>query len=372
VQRAFALHQPRLPLSEGVALTLDWDGKPMSLMPNADQVSYVNQSPLASVHASVPSVGGVLHELTIRAHAYDMSALYAPLRMRWKLFGALIGCAGLTALIGLFWMHRAFRRQMQLGEMKTNFVSSVSHELRAPIASVRLMAESLHRGKVTDSTKQHDYFRFIAQECRRLSSLIENVLDFARIEQGRKEYELEPTDLWALVKQTVNLMESYAQEKQVHLTLQPLPADPSDADYAVAADERAIQQALVNLIDNAIKHSPPGETVTVGLERQLFGEAPAEKEKSASRAKAPRASLVLWVADRGPGIPETERDRIFEQFYRRGSELRRETQGIGIGLSIVQHIVQAHGGRVMVENEPGRGSRFTMMLPVGNTGNVEG
>ena len=101
--------------------------------------------------------------------------------------------------------------------MKSNFVSSVSHELRAPIASVRLMAESLERGKVAGGEKQDEYFRFIVQECRRLSSLIENVLDFSRIEQGRKQYEFEPTDLAALTRETVKLMEPYAEEKGVKL-----------------------------------------------------------------------------------------------------------------------------------------------------------
>src|SRR6185295_16263192 len=123
-----------------------------------------------------------------------------------------IVASALAAFIGFLAARRAFLRTQQLSEMKSNFVSSVSHELRAPIASVRLMAENLERGKVTDTTKQHDYFRFIVQECRRLSSLIENVLDFARIEQRRKQYELEPTDIEALVAQTVKLMEPAAAE----------------------------------------------------------------------------------------------------------------------------------------------------------------
>ena len=104
--------------------------------------------------------------------------------------------------------------------MKSNFVSSVSHELRAPIASVRLMAEGLERGKIAGAEKQNEYFRFIVQECRRLSSLIENVLDFSRIEQGRKQYEMESTDLVALTEQTVKLMETYAAEREVKIALE--------------------------------------------------------------------------------------------------------------------------------------------------------
>src|ERR1019366_6609448 len=147
---------------------------------------------------------------------------------------------------------RSFRRQQQLNELKSNFVSSVSHELRAPIASVRLMAENLERGKISEPAKQGEYFRFIVQECRRLSSLIENVLDFSRIEQGRKQYDFEPTDLVALTQQTVKLMETYAAERQVKLQLM-LPMLPPSADPQPAplipqplADGKALQQALVN------------------------------------------------------------------------------------------------------------------------------
>ena len=123
-------------------------------------------------------------------------------------------------MIGLLMAWRAFRQQLQFNELKSNFVSSVSHELRAPIASVRLMAENLEGGKIPEPPRQKEYFGFIVQECRRLSSLIENVLDFSRIEQGRKQYEFEPTDVSALVQTTVKLMEPGAAEKGVTLKLE--------------------------------------------------------------------------------------------------------------------------------------------------------
>jgi signal transduction histidine kinase len=290
----------------------------------------------------------------VRVVLADAAGLYAQQRRRAWLFGGLILSAAGTALIGLVAAHRAFERQVRLSEMKSNFVASVSHELRAPVAAVRLLAESLERGTVTEEPRRREYFRLISQECRRLSALIENVLDFARIEQGRKQYEFEPTDLPALVAQTVRLMEPYAAERQVTLLYEP----PHDFNWQPALDGRAIQQALVNLIDNAVKHSPAGAAVTVTLA------AASARGSADSPTPAAPPRLTLAVSDRGPGIPAAERARIFEPFYRRGSELRRETTGVGIGLSLVKHIVEAHGGQVRVESQLGEGSRFVIELPV--------
>jgi signal transduction histidine kinase len=293
-------------------------------------------------------------QFSMQIRLTDRSLLYARQRQLQLIFGALIAASALAALIGFVAAYRAFRREQQLGELKSNFVSSVSHELRAPIASVRLMAENLEDGKIPESQKQNEYFRFIVQECRRLSSLIENVLDFSRIEQGRKQYEFEPTDLVALAQTTVKLMKPYATEKGVMLKWETFNIQHSTPNIELNVDGRAIQQALVNLIDNAVKHSPKGETVTVDIE--------SRKQKAESR-NSDGDLVCLSVADHGPGIPREEQQRIFERFYRFGSELRRETQGVGIGLSIVKHIAEAHGGRVTVESEPGQGSRFTIELP---------
>jgi signal transduction histidine kinase len=222
------------------------------------------------------------------------------------------------------------------------------------------MAESLERGKIAEPVKQNEYFRFIGQESRRLSSLIENVLDFSRIEQGRKQYEFEPTDLNALARQTVKLMEPYAAERQINLVFAP-DSQLSTLNSQLSADGRAIQQALVNLVDNAIKHSHSGQTVTVGLETIPGTQHSVSSIQNPASANP---SLRLFVEDQGEGIPAVEHEKIFERFYRLGSELRRETQGVGIGLSIVKHIVEAHGGRIIVRSAPGQGSRFTIELPV--------
>jgi signal transduction histidine kinase len=266
-------------------------------------------------------------------------ALFARQRTRTYQIAGLTFCAAAAALIGLAALWRSHQRQARLNELKSNFVSSVSHELRAPLGAVRLMAENLEREKIPEPDQQKEYFRLIGQECRRLTTLVENVLDFSRMEAGRKQYTFEPLDLVPLLQHTVAVMQPFAAERGVDLLFTP-PPDPPQPSW----DAAAIVQSLVNLIDNAIKHSPSGATVTLEIESLPD-------------------TLRLWVRDTGPGIPTDEQERIFDLFYRRGSELRRETTGAGIGLSIVKHVAEAHRGRVIVVSEVGKGSAFALELP---------
>ncbi len=268
--------------------------------------------------------------------------LYATYRRRLWLIQLLIVAAVASALLGLWRLWQTWREQTRLNEMKSNLVSSVSHELRAPIAAVRLMAESLESARVEGEEKRKDYYRLIVRECSRLSSLVENVLDFSRIDQGRKQYRFEPLDAMALLQHTVMLMEPGAAERRVHLRL--VDPAPEFADLQPSWDSEAIEQSLVNLLDNAIKHSSADSEVRVEVELLP-------------------ALVRFWIIDNGPGIPPEEHHKIFDLFYRYGSELRRETEGAGIGLSIVKHAAEAHGGRVIVESAIGRGSRFGLELP---------
>jgi signal transduction histidine kinase len=282
------------------------------------------------------------YPFTLTIGLTNPDVLYAPYRRRLPLIQWLIFSAAAAALFGLWRLWHTYRQQTRLGEMKSNLVSSVSHELRAPIAAVRLMAESLESGRVEGAEKQKDYYRLIVRECRRLSSLIENVLDFSRIDQGRKQYHLEPLDALALLRHTVMLLEPGAAERHVRLRLIDPP--PDFANLQPSWDSEAVEQSLVNLLDNAIKHSPADAEVRVEIE-------------------VLPAAVRFWVTDRGPGIPADEHQKIFDLFYRYGSELRRETEGVGIGLSIVKHVAEAHGGRVLVESTVGQGSRFGLELP---------
>ncbi len=294
--------------------------------------------------------------LSVAIGLADPNLLYARQQMRTWWFGSLIAISAGSVLCGVLAAWRGFRDQQRLAEMQGNFVSSVSHEMRAPIASVRLMAEELVDRGPSAPEKSGEYHGYILQECRRLSGLIENVLDFSRHEQGRKQYHFERTDLRPVVDETIHVMRSYASEQKVTIR-QQIEGTPFDLDL----DAAAIQQVVVNLLDNAIKHSPAGAAVEVGLAYPSPGLHPATHTHQLNNGATP---FRLSVRDQGPGIPDDEQRRIFQRFYRRGTELRRETQGIGLGLAIVQYIAEAHGGTARVESCCGQGSRFIVELPV--------
>ena len=299
------------------------------------------------------SPDGAASDLRVSVRLSAPGRLYARQHIRTLWFGALIAGSMAAVLAGFFTAWRAFRRQQQLNQRQSNFVSAVSHELRAPIASIRLMSEELQDFAVPDPARSRDYHHLIHQECRRLSWLIENVLDFARHEQGREQYNFEPTEVQPLVEAAVKLMQPCAAQRRVTLTATfQGPCRPAEVDA------RALHQALVNLLDNAIKHSPPNASVAIGVE---FVPVPPRQP---SRNGPARPTLRLWVEDAGEGISPEEHERIFERFYRCGSELRRATQGVGLGLAIVKYVTEAHGGKVTVRSAVGQGSRFTLELPL--------
>jgi len=243
---------------------------------------------------------------------------------------------------GILLALRAANRAMKLSAMKSDFVSNVSHELRTPLASIRVFAELLRLGKAAAPEKVQEYGGFIEGESRRLTRLIDNILDFSRIESGRKSYRLVQTDLHEIVEATVRSFEVHLRRDGPRLLFEgptaPLPLRPVDPD--------AIALALHNLLDNAVKYSGKGQEVRVRLARE-------EDE------------LVIEVRDDGIGIARDEQRRIFERFHRVSTGLLHEVKGSGLGLSIVHHIVQVHGGRVTVDSEPGKGSRFCIRLPLG-------
>jgi len=242
-------------------------------------------------------------------------------------------------LVGIALIVRAAAREVKLAEVKQTFVSNVSHELKTPLALIRLFAETLEMGRVRTSEKTQEYYRVIHNESRRLSQLIDNILDFSRIEAGSRQYRFASVDLAEVAREVV---ESY--EYQIHAAGFELVTRFEAGLPRVEADANAISQAILNLLNNAVKYSDRTKHITVS-------------------ARPKEGGVAVEVADQGIGIPLSEQKRIFEKFYRVGTGLVHETKGSGLGLALVKHIVEAHRGHVSVESAPGKGSRFILWLP---------
>jgi signal transduction histidine kinase len=258
------------------------------------------------------------------------------LRYNYIVLGALSGL-----MIGGIWLtYRNVSREMNLARLKSDFVANVSHELRTPLALIRLYAETLELGRLTAKEKYQEYFRIIREESERLTALINNILDFSRIEAGRKEYEFKETNLADLVRST---LDSYRFQIEQHGF--SFEENISSDVPPVNVDREAIARSLLNLVNNALKYSKDQKYIGVSLYRA-------------------NGHVNLEVRDRGIGIPPNEQEKIFEKFYRCGDPLVHNIKGSGLGLSLVRHIARAHGGDVLVESAPEKGSKFTIALPL--------
>ncbi len=248
---------------------------------------------------------------------------------------------GAVLLLGIGLALRTASREMRLSAMKSDFVSNVSHELRTPISSIRVFGELMRLGRVTAQDKVREYGGFIETESRRLTQLINNILDFSRIESGRKVYTFEEADIEQVVREAVATFDVRVRAAGFNIDYRA----PSVAPPPMRIDRGAIDQAICNLLDNAVKYSGDSREIAVQLE-------------------ARDGEVVISVADRGIGIPKDEQQRVFDRFHRVSTSLVHDVKGTGLGLSIVQHIVRAHGGSIRLESQPGRGSTFSIHLPV--------
>jgi two-component system phosphate regulon sensor histidine kinase PhoR len=252
----------------------------------------------------------------------------------------LIGGAITVILGGLGFLGFAIRRERRLNELKSEFISNVSHELKTPLSIISMFGEMLAEGRTKSSEQAHEYAEIIWRESVRLGRLIDNVLDFAKIERGMGVYEFAEADLGEVVDRAIELSGRRVQAAEMQLSAEIEPDLPP-----VQLDANAFTLAVLNLIDNAIKYAADGKKIHLTLRRD--GE-----------------HLVLGVRDFGPGIDPEEHERIFERFYRARSIRLKPIRGSGIGLALVQHIARAHGGDARVESVPGTGSTFSISIPV--------
>lgn len=240
------------------------------------------------------------------------------------------------ALTGLWYNARS---QIKLAQKKDDFISAVSHELRTPLTSIRMYSEMLEKNWVKSQDKATEYYKNMRQESERLSRLIENVLDFSRIQRGRKKYSFRVGDLNKCVADVVEMMRPHAMEKgfSIRTELGRMESSAFDGD--------AVTQIVVNLLDNAIKYARSAEDKTIIV-----------------RTKSNDRFILIEVEDHGPGVPHRQRKKIFEQFYRAGAEATRETSGTGLGLALVKKFAEAHNGFVEIINAKPTGAIFRVAL----------
>jgi signal transduction histidine kinase len=262
-----------------------------------------------------------------------IAARERPQRLLMAMFAAVMA-------LGVFFVARVAAREVRLAELKANFVSSVSHDLKTPLALIQLFAETLELGRLKNTDRAHEYYRIINSEARKLTRLINNLLDFSKIEAGLRRYKLEPVDLGELTKRLLDSLESQFRQNQFSVSIHVADGMPP-----VLIDPEAAEQALENLLSNAMKYSPEHREIAVDVDAvDGYGR--------------------VRVTDHGVGIAPRLQRKIFRKFYRIQHDAGTGPQGTGLGLAIVDHIMRGHGGFVRVDSEPGRGSTFTLHFPV--------
>jgi signal transduction histidine kinase len=250
----------------------------------------------------------------------------------------------MAAMLAFVWgaayfMTRAIRREAAVARLQSDFVAAVSHEFRSPLTTVRQMAEMLDDDRVPSDARRHKYYKIVASEAARLQRLVETLLNFGKMEAGAERYRFVDLDAASLIREVVEDI-----TPQAHDARKAIEIDGVEGEVRVRADQSALALALRNLIDNAIKYSPGQPLVWVRCHRD-------------------RDRAAICVVDRGVGIPRSEQRSIFGKFVRGRAAIDANVKGTGVGLSMVQQIVAAHGGEIQLQSEPGQGSTFTLLLP---------
>ena len=254
-------------------------------------------------------------------------------------FGALILALVTTTVAGTSATLAVLDREAEVARLQTDFVNKVSHDLRTPLTSIRMFVETLQLGRLQDPDRQAEALEIIADETARLSALINRLLDWARMESGKRSFQLQRQRVEEIVDAALQAFEPQRLAGATELTRSVEAGLP-----LVSADSQALTEALLNLLNNAHKYTGPQKRIAV-----------------TARLEGP--NVCIRVSDNGPGIPRRDQKRIFEKFYRAQDPLSRQIEGPGLGLAMVQHIVRAHGGWVGVESEVGKGAVFTIALP---------
>lgn len=263
-------------------------------------------------------------------------------RQGLALYIGLIAFSAFSILIGSFYTLSALAREWRFAQLKSEFVAHLSHDLRRPLTSIQMFSEMLKEGHIPGEEKKQEYYNIIANESGKLTHLANNILDFSRIERKRIRYNFEQADITNIVRDAVDRFKTYMMDDKRPVTLAMDPCPP------VKMDVHAIGQAVMNLLTNAAKYSPPGTPIEVKVGAGL----------------KPARTVVIDIIDHGYGVPASEQKKIFRKFYRVSKPYVAQIEGSGLGLTLVQYTVEAHGGKVVVESEENKGSKFSIVLPV--------
>jgi len=274
-------------------------------------------------------------------HVEWPSSRFAPRQgIPLTLYGSVLLMVFAAVFLAAYLLLRDVHREAETADMRSHFVASVSHELKTPLTSIRAHAETLLMGRADTAETTSEYLRAIVSESERLTRLVESVLDVSRIEQGRKTYRMQSTCLGEVVRSAAKAMEYPLSQLGFTLTISSDNTEPT-----FPADADALKQAILNLLGNAMKYS--------GGERRI-----EMRMGSASR------EAFVDIVDHGIGIPQEEQARIFEKFHRVQSAETEGIAGTGLGLALALHVVEAHNGRIDVVSTPGRGSTFSVRIPL--------
>lgn len=252
----------------------------------------------------------------------------------------LIGVIDLVLFFGIWLIYRNVRKQMELSQLKSDFVSNVSHEIRTPLALISMYIETLEMGRVKTAEKVREYYTIILQEAQRLTDIVNKILSFSQIESGKRTYTFAPVQLNTIVDNVLTTFRVRLEKSEFLFTTRLTEEMPE-----IEGDTEAITDALVNLVDNAIKYSNDEKSIEVATGRN-------------------NKYSFIEVHDRGIGISTDEQKHIFDKFYRvTEKNLALKAKGSGLGLTIVKHIMDAHQGQIEVESIKGKGSTFRIMFP---------
>ena len=252
----------------------------------------------------------------------------------------LIGLLTIVLILGVWIVYRNIKKEVELAQIKSEFVSNVSHELRTPLSLISMFSETLEMDRIKSEEKKKEYYSIISQEANRLTKIVNSILNFSKMEAGKRQYNFVESYLNDAAENVYRSYKFHLEQKGFLFNITKDESIP-----IIKIDEEAISEAIVNLVDNAVKYSDNKKEIII-------------------RTGQENNFAFVEVEDKGIGIPEKDQKKVFEKFFRVSSGNVHNVKGSGIGLSIVKYIIDAHKGRIELFSEVNKGSKFKLLLPL--------